>query len=148
MYTKAKNVTTQRRATVSSISRQKAAFEVAKVVNGKPVKYVYDTVSEKNTQQTALALLHDGGHLALLLQAAVEIPKNTVVIQVFGGYNPDSAQILSTLYHDNLYDLLEQDVIKVDSIYSLLISNTVYLQFYSLTRSKSYRMAYPAFQQD
>ena len=98
-----------------SLSDSDLVGEVAKVVNGKSVKYVYDTVSEKSTQQTALALLPDGGHLALLLHLAVETPKNTVVIPVWGGYTPSTAQTLSTLYHDNLYSLLEQGVIKVSA---------------------------------
>ncbi|KJA19793.1 hypothetical protein HYPSUDRAFT_43891 [Hypholoma sublateritium FD-334 SS-4] len=99
-----------------SLSDSALVSEVAKVVNGKTVKFVYDTVSEKSTQETALALLHDGGHLALLLQAAVEAPKNTVIIQVFGGYKPDTASLLSTLYRDNLHALLEQEVVKPNQV--------------------------------
>lgn len=131
-----------------SLSDSALASEVAKVVNGKSVKYVYDTVSEKSTQATALALLHDGGHLALLLQAEVEAPKNTVIVQVFGGYTPGTASLLSTLYRDNLHALLEQEVVKVGSVPVFSILSIVYLQFYSPTRSKSCRTASPVFQQD
>ncbi len=47
--------------------------------------------------------------------AEIEIPKNTILVSVHGGYAPATAQILSTLYHDNLYALLEQGIIKVRS---------------------------------
>lgn len=99
-----------------NLSDSSLAEEIAKATSGTTVKFVYDTVSEKSTQETALALLHAGGHLVLLLPAAVEAPKNTVIIQVFSAYTPDTASLLSTLYRDNLHGLLEQDVIKVSSI--------------------------------
>jgi len=99
-----------------SLSDSVLVGEIAKVVNGKSVKFVYDTVSEKSTQQTALALLHDGGHLALLLPAAVEASKDTVIIQVYGGYKADTANLLSTLYHDNVYTLLERGIIKPNQV--------------------------------
>ena len=94
-----------------SIPEPVLAREISKIVNGKPVNYVYDTISDQSTHQTAVALLNEGGHLALLLPAAVEIPSNTVVIQVYGGHKAGTAGLLSRLYHDNLCTLLEQGII-------------------------------------
>lgn len=96
-----------------SLSDSVLVGEIAKVVNGKSVKLVYDTVSEQSTQQTALALLDEGDHLALLLPAAVEVPKGVVIIQVYGGHKAGTASLLSTLHHDNLRTLLEQGIIKL-----------------------------------
>lgn len=38
------------------------------------------------------------------------------MFQVFGGYSPDTASLLKTLYHDNLHDLLQHGILKVSTV--------------------------------
>ncbi|KAF8972281.1 chaperonin 10-like protein [Flammula alnicola] len=90
--------------------------EIAKVTNGKPINFIYDAIALKGTQQTALDILAPGGSLALVMPPVVEVPKDKTVIRVLAIYQAHNADLLKTLYHDNLYAFLEQGAIKPNEV--------------------------------
>ncbi|RPD72375.1 GroES-like protein [Lentinus tigrinus ALCF2SS1-7] len=77
--------------------------EVRDIADGKPVEYVYDTISEKDTQVLAYEALAPGG--TLLLVQTVSIPEDKKVktdgkrvIQVFGSmYSPSNRKLAAEL---------------------------------------------------
>ena len=90
--------------------------EVAKATAGsEPLKHAYDSVSLKETQELAAAVLPAGGSIALVLPKQADFKEGTEIAQIFGGYTPDTAGLLTTLYRDHFYDLLAQGVVKVSS---------------------------------
>ena len=79
-----------------------------------PIKYVVDSVSSADTQQSGYNLLESGGTLAVFLPIVAQTTDDKGAIYVLGiAAFPANTKLLETLYHDNLEGLLKEGAIKV-----------------------------------
>ena len=86
-----------------------------------PIKYVVDSISTADTQQSGYDLLASGGKLVIFLPIAVKKTDDKEVFHVLGtSAHPANAKLLESLYHDNLERLLREGDIKVKHIFFLL----------------------------
>ena len=86
--------------------------EIAK----QPLKYVYDAVSEPETQNIAYDILAPGGHLTIVVTDAVEKTKRTLdkhVSMVFANVQDPTIRDLAVGLYKALPALLESGEIKV-----------------------------------
>ena len=79
-----------------------------------PLKYTVDSISLLDTQQTAYDLLAQGGKLAIFLPTAAKTTKDKEIFSIHGFLRETSnIELLETLLHDNLEQLLKEGTIKV-----------------------------------
>jgi NADPH:quinone reductase-like Zn-dependent oxidoreductase len=98
-----------------NVSSAALASKVNAITQDTPIKYVVDSVSSPDTQQSGYDLLASGGKLVTFLDAAVIKTSNDKdIIRALGtSTHPPNAELLRTLYHDNLEQLLQEGAIKV-----------------------------------
>jgi hypothetical protein len=91
-----------------------------KTVTDAPIKHVYDSISIKSTQEIGLAVLDNGGSLAIVLPAAVTSTEKTV-FQVTGWHRkPSNLPLTESFYHDIVKDFFEKGILKVSYPYRRL----------------------------
>ena len=79
-----------------------------------PIKYVVDSISLPDTQQTGYDVLPQGGKLVIFILPAVKTTEGKDIVHVFGVLrHPANIGLLETFYHDNLERLLKEGAIKV-----------------------------------
>ncbi|KAI0783908.1 GroES-like protein [Irpex lacteus] len=86
-----------------------------KAITSKPIRYAYDAISTKQTQETAYEVLAPGGEIILVLQFAVDeakLDKSKRVVQVFGSVHDPTQKALGLGLYKNLTKLLESGEIK------------------------------------
>jgi NADPH:quinone reductase-like Zn-dependent oxidoreductase len=94
--------------------------EIQKLSRGQPLRYIYDSISTAETQRAGFGVLADGGQIALVNPAQIRPTVSKAVVHVQGWLRgPANIPLLEPLYHDHLYKLLEEGVIKVRSRYRL-----------------------------
>lgn len=89
---------------------------INEITGGKPIAFVYDSISSSETVQAGLNILSTGGQLASVngMPAEVEVPKDKVVHMVWAGPRmPQNEKLVSDLYHDVISGLMEDGLIKV-----------------------------------
>ena len=97
-----------------SISASNLADKINGITQNVPVKYALDSISLPDTQQTVFNLLGKGGKLAVFLPPAVKNTEDKEVFYIFGVLRgPANIELLESLYHDNLEQLLKEGAIKV-----------------------------------
>lgn len=87
-----------------------------KAITPQPIKYIYDSVSLKETQESSYELLAPGGNLILLLALTVDkekLDKSKTVAQVYGSAHDPAQRDLSVSAYKRFKDLLESGDIKV-----------------------------------
>ena len=92
-----------------------------KAITPQPIKYIYDSISLKETQEPAYELLAPGGSLILLLALIVDkerLDKWKTVAQVYGSAHDPAQRDLSVSAYKRFKDLLESDDIKVSKQFS------------------------------
>ena len=88
-----------------------------------PIKYVVDSISSADTQQSGYELLASGGSLVIFVGTGLKKTNDKEIIHVLGtAVNPVNTQLLQTLYHDHLEQLLKEGAIKVNN-HMLLLSS-------------------------
>ena len=96
------------------VSSADLASEVNAITQNVPIKYVVDSISTADTQQSGYDLLASGGKLVIFLPIAVKKTDDKEVFHVLGtSAHPANAKLLESLYHDNLERLLREGDIKV-----------------------------------
>ena len=104
------------------VSGADLASEVNAITQNVPIKYVVDSISTSDTQQSGYDLLASGGKLVIFLPIAVKKTDDKEVFHVLGtSAHPANAKLLESLYHDNLERLLREGDIKVKHIFFLLL---------------------------
>lgn len=97
-----------------NVSGAALASKVNTLTQNAPIKYVVDSISSPHTQQSGYDLLASGGKLVIFLHAAVKTTNDKDIIYAMGtSAHPPNAELLGTLYHDNLEQLLKEGAIKV-----------------------------------
>jgi NADPH:quinone reductase-like Zn-dependent oxidoreductase len=97
-----------------SVSASALASEISSITQNGPIKYIIDSISAPETQQTAYDLLAPGGQAAVFGPIAVNTTKEKDIFSIFGGIrHPNNIALLETFYHDNLERLLKEGAIKV-----------------------------------
>jgi NADPH:quinone reductase-like Zn-dependent oxidoreductase len=100
-----------------NISGSALASKINTVTQNAPIKYVVDSVSSVETQQTGHDLLAPGGKLVIFLEGLIEPTEGREVVRAFGLFrHPLNIALLGTLYHDNLERLLKEGSIKPNRI--------------------------------
>ncbi|KAF8804124.1 GroES-like protein [Phlegmacium glaucopus] len=100
-----------------NVSASALATEVSSITQDAPIKHAVDSISLADTQQAAYELLAPGGQLATFLSVAVKTTKEKNVIAVLGTIrHPANIELLETLYHDNLEQLLKEGTIKPNQV--------------------------------
>ena len=90
--------------------------KVAEILKGTPVQFVYDAVSEKDTQEQAWDVLSPGGTLLLILPSQVDKDKykdKSVYDKVIGNVHTPAVRPLGISLYSKLTSLLESGKIKV-----------------------------------
>ena len=78
------------------------------------IKYVVNSISLPDTQQTGYDILPEGGKLVIFIPPAVKTIEGKDIVYVFGVLrHPANISLLETFYHDNLERLLKEGAIKV-----------------------------------
>jgi len=99
------------------VSSVDLASEVNTITQNAPIKYVVDSISSADTQNSGYNLLASGGKLIVFLPIAVETTDDKDVINVVGiAAHPANGKLLETLYHDNLEGLLREGAIKPNRV--------------------------------
>lgn len=100
------------------IDRNAPLAPSVKTITSEPIKYIYDAISLKATQEASYELLAPGGTLVLVLPFVVDAAKvdnSKTVAQVAGtAHDPTQRELFVGLYK-NLTKLLEDGDIKVSS---------------------------------
>lgn len=97
-----------------NVSSADLASKVNAITQNTPIKYVVDSVSSPDTQRSGYDLLASGGKLVIFLDAAVKTTDDKEIVRALGtSTHPPNAELLGTLYHDNLEQLLKEGAIKV-----------------------------------
>ena len=97
-----------------SVSASTLASEISGITQSVPIKYVVDSISLPDTQQTAYDLLAQGGKLVISLPTAAKTTKEKDIVPVMGLLrSPPNIELLETFYHDNFERLLKEGAIKV-----------------------------------
>ncbi|KDR68605.1 hypothetical protein GALMADRAFT_1037218 [Galerina marginata CBS 339.88] len=91
--------------------------EVNKLTEGKPIKLIFDTVASESTQQVGVDILSSGGKMVLVGAATVKVPEDKMVNYIVGVASlPHNTELLKTLYHDKISELLEKGIIKTNTV--------------------------------
>lgn len=99
-----------RNLSLASISQE------VKKITKLPVLRVVDAVSLPTTQETGLALLASGGHLAVVLKPTIEASEGKTVIWISGVLRaPNNIEILEDLYQNKASALVGSGAIRVSS---------------------------------
>jgi NADPH:quinone reductase-like Zn-dependent oxidoreductase len=97
---------------------------IKRLTKNQPLKYIYDSVSTVETQRAGFDVLADGGQIVIALSdlpAQITPTALKGVVQVQGFLRgPANIPLLEPLYHDHVYKLLEEGVIKVSARYWLV----------------------------
>ena len=97
-----------------TVSASALASEINSITQNAPIKYIVDSISAPDTQQTAYDLLAPGGQVAVFDPIAVKTTKEKDILLIFGAIrHPNNIALLETFYHDNLERLLKEGAIKV-----------------------------------
>lgn len=95
------------------LSAEELKVQIQAVTNV-PIRHVYDSISTKSTQETGLAIVDDGGSLALVLPAAVTSTEAKTVFQVAGWHRkPENLPLTEPFYHDIVKGFFEKGILKV-----------------------------------
>ena len=98
-----------------NVTRDALASEVNTITQNTPIKHVVDSVCSADTQQSGYDLLASGGKLVIFLAVAVKTTDDKQIIHAVGtAAYPANAELLRTLYHDNLERWLKEGAIKVN----------------------------------
>ncbi|KIM40699.1 hypothetical protein M413DRAFT_11538 [Hebeloma cylindrosporum] len=98
------------------LSASDLAKEIKKLTN-EPIKFVYDAVSSKATQETGIELLASGGQLAIVGPVSAEVDEGKSVVAVLGlSRLPHNIELVETLYHDKIAGFLEKGIIKPNKV--------------------------------
>ena len=101
-----------------NVSASALASEVNNITQNTPIKYAVDSISLPDTQQAGYELLAPGGQLAVFLPVALKTTKEKDIVRVLGLLREQpNIELLETLYHDNLEELLKGGVLKVSHSY-------------------------------
>ena len=96
------------------VSGTELASEVNAISKNAPIKYVVDSISSADTQQSGYELLASGGSLVIFVPTALKKTNDKEIIHVLGtAALPVNTQLLQTLYHDHLEKLLKEGAIMV-----------------------------------
>ncbi|KAI0091079.1 GroES-like protein [Irpex rosettiformis] len=90
-----------------------------KAITSDPIKYVYDAISLKQTQESAYEVLASGGTLILVLDFAVDeakVDKTKRVAKVFGTTYDPAQNALGTSLYKKLTKLLESGDLKPNHV--------------------------------
>lgn len=89
--------------------------QVHSVSSGALIKYVYDCVSIESTQKAGLALLDEGGAIAVVAPPVlVKSGEGKRVFQVIGWLRKeDNLLLLEPFYHDHVKGFFEKGFLKV-----------------------------------
>ena len=106
-----------------NVSGAALASEVNTITQAAPIKYVVDSISSADTQQSGYDLLASGGNLVIFMPLAIKATNDDKdIIHVLGLVaHPANAELLETLYHDNLEQLLKEGHIKVSHSRNVLL---------------------------
>jgi len=92
------------------------AKEIKKLTK-EPIKFVYDSISSKTTQETGVELLAPGGHMAVVLPVNTKSDEGKSVLQILGLPRlPHNIELVETLYHDKIAGFLEKGIIKPNKV--------------------------------
>ncbi len=98
------------------IDRNLPLGDAVKSVTTEPIKYVYDAISTKHTQQPSYDVLAPGGKLIIVLHPALDkskIDDSKTVVEAFGAvYDPAQRELGATVFK-HFTSLLESGEIKV-----------------------------------
>ena len=90
------------------------ASKINIITQDAPIKYIVDSISSADTQQSGYDLLASGGKLVIFLDVAVKTTDDKGIIRALGtSGHPPNLELLAALYHDNLELLLKEGAIKV-----------------------------------
>lgn len=101
-----------------------------KTITTNPIKYIYDAIALKETQEPAYEVLAPGGTLILVSPFSVDkskVDKSKRVADVFGTAHDAAQKSWALSLYKNLTKLLENGDIKV--CYDLDVQNTTYIRF-------------------
>lgn len=97
------------------IDRSIPLADAVKAVTSKPIKIIYDAISEKDTQTSAYEILSPGGTLILVSQLSIEetkLSKEKTIVLVFA-FLEDPSQPIGVKLCKELPGLLESGALKV-----------------------------------
>ena len=98
-----------------NVTRDALASEVNTITQNTPIKYVVDSISSADTQQSGYDLLASGGKLVISLAVAIKTTDDKAIVHALGSAtHPPNTELLRTLYQDNLERLLKEGAIKVE----------------------------------
>ncbi|KAI0783925.1 medium-chain dehydrogenase/reductase like protein [Irpex lacteus] len=92
------------------IDRNAPLASSVKAITSEPIKYIYDAVSLKETQEPAYEVLAPGGTLILVLPFALDaskVDKSKTIAQVYGSFHDPQQRALGMGLYKNLTKLLE-----------------------------------------
>ena len=97
-----------------NISGSALVSQINTVTQNAPIKYVVDSVSSVETQQTGHDLLAPGGKLVIFLEGLIKPTEGREIVRAFGlSRHPLNIKLLGTLHHDHLERLIKEGSIKV-----------------------------------
>ena len=98
------------------------AKEIKKLTN-EPIKFVYDSISSKSTQETGVELLAPGGQITVVLAVTAKTDEGKSALRIIGlARLPPHIELVETLYHDKIAGFLEQGIIKVHGFSTCFVS--------------------------
>lgn len=100
-----------------NLSASALSAEVKKITS-KPIKYIYDAISVKKTQNAAYDILAPGGKIVLVLPEAIEkdkLTKDKQIINVTGTAWFEDSREVGASFFKILPKLLEDGDIKVNT---------------------------------
>ena len=102
-------------------SSESVLLTEVKKITSKPIKYVYDAISTKETQDVAYDILEPGGHIVLVLPDEIETSKlrdDKIIVRPTGIAWPADSREVGVSFFNVLPRLLEDEDIKVYLSYS------------------------------
>ncbi|KAI0783888.1 GroES-like protein [Irpex lacteus] len=101
------------------IDRNLPLGDAVKSITTEPIKYVYDAISTKDTQQPSYDVLAPGGKLIIVLHPALDkskIDDSKTVVEAFGAvYDPAQRELGATVFK-HFTSLLESGEIKPNNV--------------------------------
>ncbi|KAF5359478.1 hypothetical protein D9756_003554 [Leucocoprinus leucothites] len=98
-----------------NLSTDELKSQIATITNNKPIKYVYDTISLSDTQQTGSDILAPGGYLMLVLAPTVTPADKTIARVVAFRKMEQNVELAKGLY-TKLTEWLESGVIQPNKV--------------------------------
>lgn len=89
--------------------------EITKAAGGSPIQFVYDTISQEDTQNTAIELVEPGGNLVIVLQSLVPEAKASGkgITHVFGNVHTPANRKMGSVMYSKLTELFGNGTLKV-----------------------------------